>query len=72
MHDGLIIPLVGIMHAAGPGADHHHPEHRQKKREWQHQERLRALELGLPAPERTAAWAAGPWSPSARGSPWPR
>jgi len=49
MHEGLIIPLSGIMMPLVLVPTIILLVHRQKKREWHHQERLRALEMGLPA-----------------------
>ena len=49
MHQGLIIPLSGIMMPLVLVPTIILLVHRQKKREWHHQERLRALEMGLPA-----------------------
>jgi hypothetical protein len=49
MHEGLIIPLCGIMMPLVLVPTIILLVHRQKKREWHHQERLRALEMGLPA-----------------------
>ncbi len=49
MHEDLIIPLAGIMLPMILVPSIIMLVHRQKKREWQHQERLRALETGLPA-----------------------
>jgi len=48
MHEGLIIPLSGIMMPLVLVPTIILLVHRQKKREWHHQERLRALEMGLP------------------------
>jgi hypothetical protein len=48
MHEGLIIPLAGIMMPLVLVPTIILLVHRQKKREWQHQERLRALDSGLP------------------------
>ena len=50
MHEELIIPLAGIMLPVVLVPTIILLVHRQKKREWRHQERLRALDLGLPAP----------------------
>ena len=47
MHDGLIIPLFGIFLPMFLVPTIIILTHRQKKREWRHQERLRALDLGL-------------------------
>jgi len=47
MHEGLIIPLCGIMMPLVLVPTIILLVHRQKKREWHHQERLRALEMGL-------------------------
>jgi len=49
MHEELIIPLAGIMMPVILVPTIIFLVHRQKKREWHHQERLRALEIGLPA-----------------------
>jgi len=49
MNAGLIIPLSGIMMPLVLVPTIILLVHRQKKREWHHQERLRALEMGLPA-----------------------
>ena len=49
MHEGLIIPLSGIMMPLILVPTIILLVHRQKRREWHHQERLRALEMGLPA-----------------------
>jgi len=51
MNDGLIIPLAGILLPMVLVPTIVTLAHRQKKRESRHQERLRALELGLPAPD---------------------
>ncbi len=51
MHDGLIIPLFGILMPLILVPTIITLKHRQRKREWRHQERLRALDLGLPAPQ---------------------
>lgn len=51
MHDGLIIPLFGIMMPLILVPTIITLKHRHQKREWRHQERLRALDLGLPAPD---------------------
>ena len=73
MHDGMIIPLAGIMLPMVLVPTIITLAHRMKKREWQHKERLRALELGLPVPMTSSRGsAAGPSSPSGRGFPWPR
>src|SRR5208283_4175273 len=55
MHEVLIITLFGIMMPLFLVPTIIFLVHRQKKREWHHQERLRALEMGLPAsaPDRT-------------------
>jgi hypothetical protein len=55
MNEELLIPLAGIMLPMVLVPSIILLVHRQKKREWQHQERLRALEIGLPAsvPDRT-------------------
>jgi hypothetical protein len=55
MNEALIIPLAGIMMPLVLVPSIILLVHRQKKREWHHQERLRALEMGLPAsaPDRT-------------------
>jgi hypothetical protein len=50
MHEELIIPLAGIMLPMVLVPSIILLVHRQKKREWHHQERLRAIEMGLPAP----------------------
>ncbi len=50
MHDGLIIPLAGIMLPLILVPTIITMAHRIKKREWQHKERLRALDLGLAPP----------------------
>ena len=49
MHEGLIIPLSGIMMPLVLVPTIILLVHRQKQRELCHQERLRALEMGLPA-----------------------
>ncbi len=49
MHEELIIPLAGIMLPMILVPSIIMLVHRQKRREWQHKERLRALETGLPA-----------------------
>jgi hypothetical protein len=49
MNEGLIIPLAGIMMPLILVPTIIFLVHRQKKREWHHQERLRALDMGLPA-----------------------
>ena len=49
MHEVLIITLFGIMMPLVLVPTIILLVHRQKKREWHHQERLRALEMGLPA-----------------------
>ena len=49
MHQGLIIPLSGIMMPLVLVPTIILLVHSHKKREWHHQERLRALEMGLPA-----------------------
>ena len=51
MHDGMIIPLAGIMLPMVLVPTIITLAHRMKRREWQHKERLRALELGIPADE---------------------
>ena len=51
MNDGMIIPLAGIMLPMVLVPTIITLAHRMKKREWQHKERLRALELGIPADE---------------------
>ena len=48
MNDGMIIPLAGIMLPMVLVPTIITLAHRMKKREWQHKERLRALELGIP------------------------
>jgi hypothetical protein len=48
MHEGLIISLSGIMMPLVLVPTIILLVHRQRKREWHHQERLRALEMGLP------------------------
>ncbi len=55
MHESLIIPLCGIMMPLVLVPTIILLVHRHKRREWHHQERLRALEMGLPAsaPDRT-------------------
>ncbi len=55
MNEELIIPLAGIMMPLVLVPSIILLVHRQKKREWLHKERLRALEIGLPAsaPDRT-------------------
>ncbi len=50
MNEGVIISLAGIMMPVVLAPMCIALVHRQKKREWQHQERMRALETGLPAP----------------------
>jgi hypothetical protein len=59
MHEGLIIPLAGIMLPLFLVPTIIFLVHRQKKREWRHQERLRALDMGLPAPEPDRALGGG-------------
>jgi hypothetical protein len=49
MHEELLIPLAGIMMPVILVPTIIFLVHRQKRREWRHQERLRALEMGLPA-----------------------
>jgi len=49
MNDEMIIPLAGIMLPMVLVPTIIAMAHRIKKREWQHKERLRALELGIPA-----------------------
>src|SRR5438093_13296394 len=51
MNDGMIIPLAGIMLPMVLVPTIITMANRMKKREWQHKERLRALELGIPADE---------------------
>src|SRR5271166_3937414 len=51
MNDGLIIPLAGIMLPLILVPTIITMAHRIKKREWQHKERLRALDLGLAPPD---------------------
>ena len=50
MHESLIIPLCGIMMPLVLVPTIILLVHRHKRREWHHHERLRALEMGLPAP----------------------
>jgi hypothetical protein len=50
MNEGLIIPLAGIMLPMVLVPTVITLSHRFKKREWQHKERLRAIELGVPVP----------------------
>jgi hypothetical protein len=59
MHEGLIIPLAGIMLPLILVPTIITLKQRFKKREWQHQERLRALDLGLPAGEQEPRLGAG-------------
>jgi hypothetical protein len=59
MHDGLIIPLFGIFLPMFLVPTIITLTHRQKKREWRHLERLRALELGLPVPQAEHALGGG-------------
>jgi hypothetical protein len=47
MHEGMIIPLAGIMLPMVLVPTIITMVHRLKRREWQHKERLRAIELGL-------------------------
>src|SRR4051795_9387208 len=49
MNSGLIIPLAGIMLPVVLVPIIIAMTSRMKKREWQHKERLRAIELGMPA-----------------------
>ena len=49
MNDGLIISLSGILMPLVLVPTIILLVHRHKRREWHHQERLRALEMGLPA-----------------------
>jgi hypothetical protein len=49
MEENVIIPLAGIMLPMVLVPTIITLVHRHKKREWRHKERLRALELGLPA-----------------------
>lgn len=49
MNEGMIITLAGIMLPMVLVPTIITMAHRIKKREWQHKERLRALELGIPA-----------------------
>jgi hypothetical protein len=51
MNASVIVPLAGIMMPLVLAPTIIAMAHRMKKREWQHKERLRALELGLPVPE---------------------
>lgn len=51
MHDGVVIPLFGILMPLILVPSIITLKHRQKKREWRHQERQRALDLGLPVPQ---------------------
>jgi hypothetical protein len=51
MNEGIVIPLAGIMLPLVLVPTILTLKHRQRKREWLHQERMRALELGLPAPD---------------------
>lgn len=55
MHEELIIPLAGIMMPLVLVPTIIVLVHRHKRREWYHQERLRAIETGLPPslPDRT-------------------
>ncbi|MFO0890278.1 MAG: hypothetical protein U0790_14195 [Isosphaeraceae bacterium] len=48
MNEGLVIPLAGIMLPIVLVPTILTLKHRHQKRQWLHQERLRALELGLP------------------------
>ena len=59
MHDGLIIPLFGIFLPMFLVPTIILLTHRQKKREWRHQERLRALEMGLPVPHADSGLGGG-------------
>src|SRR5271166_165171 len=49
MEEGLIIPLVAILMPLVLVPSIITLVHRHKRREWKHQERLRAIDLGLPA-----------------------
>jgi len=51
MNEVLIIPLAGIMLPMVLVPTIMSMKHRMMRREWQHKERLRALELGLPPVE---------------------
>ena len=59
MHEELIIPLAGIMMPLVLVPTIILLVHRQKKREWHHQERLRALDMGLPAAAPNGALGTG-------------
>lgn len=48
MDDGVIIAVVGILMPTVLVPMILTMKHRQKRREWEHQERLRAIEMGLP------------------------
>jgi hypothetical protein len=51
MNNELIIPLAGIMLPMMLVPTIITLVHRLKRREWQHKERLRAIELGVPVPD---------------------
>ncbi len=59
MDEGVIIPLAGIMMPVVLVPTIIFLVHRQRKREWHHQERLRALEMGQPVPGRERALGGG-------------
>ncbi len=51
MNASLVVPLAGIMMPLVLAPSIIMLAHRLKRREWQHKERLQALELGLPVPQ---------------------
>jgi hypothetical protein len=50
MHEELVIPIIALFLPMVLVPSVITLKHRQKKREWLHQERMRAIELGLPVP----------------------
>ena len=59
MDEGLLIPLAGITLPVVLVPTIMTMVHRLKKREWQHKERLRAIELGVPMPDQDARLGGG-------------
>lgn len=69
MDEGLIIPLAGIMLPLVLVPTIITMKQRHRKREWLHQERLRALELGLPAADLEPRLGAGTLTAIGAGVP---
>ena len=68
--DPLIIPIVGILMPLVLVPTVLVLKHRHKRREWEHRERMRAMEGPMPLRDRRVPWAPGASRRSAPGSPW--